>query len=411
MLHPVNSICFDLRIETFTSIRAETIFLTTKLQTKMKKFYGILLCLALMAFKNVQAQTPCDAITVTIIEPAAQSGAHNYYGVRVSLAQVFGDNITAIGFIHKDADENNNHDQPFTLTIPGGELSAETALNFYETNPTGGAGVTIASVTPCPSGGTQINGTELGDKHNQVVDYINSYDFTGKTQDDFLNDVFSYTTSIIDPSIPSSSRSGIWGYVQLCGKANPGDLQRSASLPYDSSLILLEQNGQIGSSSKAFLSSLVSETDGITDYNSFTTKINQLESGYDIGNLPESEKFVVQGLLSVFKQSGSYWNNYYASADNTENPQARFSLRIGCFICVAVHDLAGAAIGYIAGTCICAKLGVPNPWICGAVGAVSFGALYSWAAKVCPDICNRCRKPSSGSYPSWICHLPFLYWR
>lgn len=91
-----------------------------------------------------------------------------------------------------------------------------------------------------------------------------------------------------------------------------------------------------------------------------------------------------------------------------QETQAIFGLR--CFWCIASKDLLGAALGFVAGNCLCLKFGAPNPVVCGAIGAVTVGALYSWAGKVCPDVCTRCRKPSPSSYPNWICQLPFLYW-
>ena len=370
----------------------------------MKKIYGILFLLALMAFKtNLQAQTPCDAVTVTVIAPAPQTGANNYFGARVSIAQPYSENVTVNGILFEDGNHPNNI--PFTLTIIAGELLAETADTYFQLGPASSAGAEISSVTPCPA---NVDATTLGNKHNQVVDYLNSYDFSGKSQDDFMDDVFYYTASIIDPSVFPNGRFGIWGTIWACGKADPSGL--STYQTYDGVLTLLEQNGKISSSSKTFLDSLVSEIGNNDDYIAFSTRINQLESGYNIASLPESEKFIVQGALSVFKESAFYWNNYYGPDEFTEDPRARFSLRFRCFLCVAKNDLKGILLGFLIGNCICTKFGVANPAICGAVGGVAFGALYSWAAKVCPDICNRCRKPSTSSYPSWICRLPFLYW-
>ncbi len=115
----------------------------------MKKFYGILFLLALMAFKtNVQAQVPCDAITTTVISPT-QSGQYNYYGAKVSIAQGYGQNITVVGNLIDS--ENSAHTQQFTLTINAGELSVETYANVFQVGPTSGAEIEITSVTPCPT--------------------------------------------------------------------------------------------------------------------------------------------------------------------------------------------------------------------------------------------------------------------
>jgi hypothetical protein len=358
-----------------------------------------------MAFKNLHAQTPCNDITVTVIEPSSQSGPHNYYGVRVSLAQTYGETITVSGYIYDDGDGSNyNTNHPFTLTIYGGTLSDETSALFYETSPTSGAAVTIASVTPCPEY-TRGNDIDLGTLHNQVVDYIDSYDFTGKTDSVFFDEVFYYATSIIDPpSIPNAR--GIWGVINFCGKADPAPLQNKT---IDSVGILLEQADLISSASRIFFDSLSYQTETSENYDTFMAKVNQIASGYNIAGLPLHERLLVQGALSTFTHSAEYWKNYFTAPDDTtttDDPQARFTLRLRCFWCVAKRDIVGALIGFLAGNCICGKLGVANPWICGAVGAVTYGALCSWAAKVCPDVCHHCKKPSS--YPSWLCRFPFI---
>lgn len=115
----------------------------------MKKFYGILFLLALMAFKtNVQAQTPCDAVTVTVIAPSPQTGANNYFGARVSIAQPYSENVTVNGILFEDGNHPNNI--PFTLTIIAGELLAETADTYFQLGPASSAGIEINSVSPCP---------------------------------------------------------------------------------------------------------------------------------------------------------------------------------------------------------------------------------------------------------------------
>ncbi len=263
----------------------------------------------------------------------------------------------------------------------------------------------IAGLLMFSIGFTQTTDLNVGAKHNQVVDYLNAYDFTGKTQDAFLDDVFYYTGKLYDNNAFPAGKGGIWGEIWFCGKGSGGGESRFQT--YESALSALVSEGKISAASKDFLNSLMTQTETLQDYTAFTAKINQLENAYGIANLPETERNIVQGAVSVCKQSAFYWNNYYSPAETTPEPQGRFNIR--CFWCVLKKDVFGALIGYIMGVCICKKLGVPNPQICGAVGATVFGALYSWAAKVCPDICIRCKKPNPNSYPSWICRLPFLY--
>ncbi len=117
----------------------------------MKKIYGILLCLALMAFKtNVQAQSACDAVTAEVIAPSPQTGSYNSFGARVSISQPYEQDITVNGTINEEG--GNGLHQEFTLTIPAGSLFAETT-SYLQVSPVSGASVSISSVTPCPSGG------------------------------------------------------------------------------------------------------------------------------------------------------------------------------------------------------------------------------------------------------------------
>ena len=259
------------------------------------------------------------------------------------------------------------------------------------------AGLLIYSVT--------FSQIDLGAKHNQMVEYLDNYDFTGKTSDDFMDDLIYTTGKLFDENAFPEGKFGLWGFIQFCGKADPGGLERVQT--YESVVSMLEQTGKISPSTNSFLINIATQTENSSDYNSFSAKITELENGYNIASLPDGEKNIVLGLLSVFKSSASYWNNYFSADEETPDPSGRFSLR--CFWCVAKKDLMGAALGFLIGNCLCKKFGVVNPVICGSVGAVAFGALYSWAAKVCPNVCNRCKKPRPGSYPDWICRLPFLY--
>ncbi len=120
---------FQLRIETFTSIWAETKFLTTKLQTKMKKFYGILLLIALMAFKtNVQAQT-CAGVTAGAVLLGPTPGSNglstttNDYLVKVTLSQTYNQDVTVSGYFYAAAG-GLNYDNPFSVIVGAGSLSA-----------------------------------------------------------------------------------------------------------------------------------------------------------------------------------------------------------------------------------------------------------------------------------------------
>lgn len=215
----------------------------------------------------------------------------------------------------------------------------------------------------------------------------------------------NYTGKLYDPSfnLDAQAKGGIYGIFQICGKLDaPPDW-----FTYQNIIDELQNTGQIGAASNSFLKSLISETENLPDYNLFIAKVNQLERNFDSSSLSISEKDIVDGIISVSKASANYWNNYYSIIETTDG---KLSAGIRCFICVAKNDIAGALIGFIAGNCICKKIGVPpNPKFCGAIGAAIFGGFSSWAAKVCPDVCKKCKKPNPNSYPSWICSIPWLF--
>jgi hypothetical protein len=102
-------------------------------KTFMKNIFGIVFVSLLLFYQTIQAQ-----VTGEVIAMDPQSGSHNYFGVKVTLSQTYGHNVTVTGYI---CDEGNgfNANHPFTLTVLTGELTAETAANFYETDPTASA--------------------------------------------------------------------------------------------------------------------------------------------------------------------------------------------------------------------------------------------------------------------------------
>jgi len=115
----------------------------------MKKFYGILLCLALMAFKtNVQSQSPCESVSVEVIPMYPQTEPQYSYGVRVRLSQVYGQDVTVDGLIQR---EDGRYVDGWRLVITAGNLTAETATDIYSADPTIAVIAQITSVTPCPT--------------------------------------------------------------------------------------------------------------------------------------------------------------------------------------------------------------------------------------------------------------------
>lgn len=112
-----------------------------------------------LSFIQIMYGQDCNNVTVEAFPMIPQSGLNSYFGVRVSLTQPYYQNVTVSGYIWDGPDEHGfNTDHPYTLTIAAGSLSAETAVNFYQTGPAAEGAANITSVSPCPS--AEIN-TEL----------------------------------------------------------------------------------------------------------------------------------------------------------------------------------------------------------------------------------------------------------
>jgi hypothetical protein len=119
----------------------------------MKKILGIIFISLLVFSSALQAQV-CDGVSAEAIPLSPQTGSNNYFGVRVTLSQTYNQDVTVTGYIFAESSPNQNN--PFTLTITAGNLTAETDLYFFQTGPADGAGVEISSVTPCPSNNSII---------------------------------------------------------------------------------------------------------------------------------------------------------------------------------------------------------------------------------------------------------------
>jgi hypothetical protein len=115
----------------------------------MKKTLRILIIPLLLWGSSIKAQ-----ITLDLISPEPQTGQYNYFGVRVTLAQAYSQNVTVEGYIYDEGDPNTNH--PWTLTIPAWNLTAETAVTFYQTGPatTANADISVANITATYAGVT-----------------------------------------------------------------------------------------------------------------------------------------------------------------------------------------------------------------------------------------------------------------
>lgn len=130
----------------------------------MKKTFSLLL----ISFFGFCLQANSQ-VTVEAIPLNPQSGQYNYFAVRGTLAQISSYNAIVEGYIQGD----DNTTQPFTLTIPAGDLSVETAFNFFQTCPACGATAELGSYTANYAGVTityEINGCIL--KFNSYADVL-----------------------------------------------------------------------------------------------------------------------------------------------------------------------------------------------------------------------------------------------
>jgi len=104
----------------------------------MKKLF-VLLFISTFFLGTLTSQVTVEAFPM---EP--QSGQYNYFGVRVTLPQTYGADVVVTGYIYDDGSPDTNH--PFSLTVTSGNLTAETADNFYQTSPAENAAAEISTI-------------------------------------------------------------------------------------------------------------------------------------------------------------------------------------------------------------------------------------------------------------------------
>lgn len=147
-------------------------------KTIMKLKLFIILAMWLVSWDASAQVTPCSGIVnVTLLEPAYQSGAHNYFGAEVTLNKTYTEDVVVTGFIHDD-DDPTNIEHPFEITVPAGYSYVATALTFYETLPTKYASLTIVSVTPyiVSDGTVYFRTTDACDSvTNQLINYTGTF--------------------------------------------------------------------------------------------------------------------------------------------------------------------------------------------------------------------------------------------
>lgn len=264
-----------------------------------------------MAFKtNVQAQTPCPAITAVATFPNPQSGQYNYYGVKVSIAQGYGQNITVVGnFIDS---ENSAHTQQFTLTINAGELFAETDANVFQVSPTGGAEIEITSVTPCPTSPSNSNNAydSIGKMHNIGLDYLIN---NGLTKSNFSSIWKSYTATMLD-------NHGYDGQQFQTNVSNDtsvnhfGEIGTSTFVSPEELLTRLKNNNEITQQQYDYLSLVYSALDNFNSHSTSddenlrqTIEVIKTHESAAQNNMNSEDVVLVLSAASIARHSIYYW--------------------------------------------------------------------------------------------------------
>lgn len=116
----------------------------------MKHLFSTISLLFLFSYSYTSNAQYSGTISIESFPRNPQVGQYNYFGIRATVSFKYEKNVVVTGYIHAAEDEENNQDHPFTLTVFAGDLTAETSDDFYQTDPTGTASVTIASIVPYP---------------------------------------------------------------------------------------------------------------------------------------------------------------------------------------------------------------------------------------------------------------------
>ena len=111
----------------------------------MKKKFPLLTGILLCFLFRVAAQVSVEAFPMN-----PQTGQYNYFGVRVTLHQVYDRDMTVEGYIQEE--DNPGSRMAFTLTITAGNLSAETAPNYFAACPACGAETEFGTLTTAYAG-------------------------------------------------------------------------------------------------------------------------------------------------------------------------------------------------------------------------------------------------------------------
>ncbi len=152
-----------------------------------------LFTLLLLAGANVKAQSVCETVTAEAYYEEPQPSTFRLFGVRVSLAEFYGVDVTVTGTI--SAENESRPPRPFTITIIAGNSSAQTTANYYRTHLGEGAIVSVSSVTPCPIAyepePTRICGSDFAAYGLEGVNFSTALDNIGTWHNDYQSYLFA----------------------------------------------------------------------------------------------------------------------------------------------------------------------------------------------------------------------------
>lgn len=263
----------------------------------MKKIFGIIFISLLVFSTSLQAQV-CNGVSAEAIPMNPQTGSYNNFGVRVTLSHTYYQDVTVTGYIFNDGDPLHSYTNVtgykyvagvpsfFTLTITAGNLTAETATNFYQTSPSENALVEINSVSPCPS------------------NFTTPYDSIGIYHNLGLNNCKN-SQSPIDCAISYGQSF----FPEMFGQETISDIidQAAYAALHDSTNYVPEY---LSTEGKSYSSQLISMIDDIEESNQIDETINdiiELESDISESGLSENEKQILLIASSVARHSFNFW--------------------------------------------------------------------------------------------------------
>jgi hypothetical protein len=254
-------------------------------------------------FNSVYSQSLCANISVEAFPMNPQTGSFNYFGVRVTLDQAYSQDITVSGYIFNDGD-GQDQNNPYTITILAGNVTNETTVSFFQTNPTAIAVVNTTAIAPSvvSAGGTYYNTS----CNQSVEDQLN---IIGQLHNDYQDSLFSYiVNSNFDISDTSSLRTLIQAKQDEFSNAR-GFSVSSAAFTWNKSISNIGYSSYTYSTSgTTILSSLNSLINNLNSSNesTFTSSVSSLlSSALQLPNIDEKYKIGIPLVVAI--NSYNYW--------------------------------------------------------------------------------------------------------